>query len=123
MSDSVIVLVTGDGDPKQGEITLLESPQKAERLVETLLEAGFERERIRVFSGIEVEMQVRYRPVVSLDGDGPGAGEDQGRPDAHESGQEAGLVAADVGKGKKGSDAADSYTKGGLRFSSMFRSA
>jgi hypothetical protein len=44
----------------------VESPQKAARLVETLLEAGFERERIRIFTGGEMSMQVTHRPVVAL---------------------------------------------------------
>ncbi|MFB3093980.1 MAG: hypothetical protein ACE1ZN_06215, partial [Dehalococcoidia bacterium] len=35
-------------------------------LVETLLEAGFERERVRVFTGSEMEAQVSQRPKVEL---------------------------------------------------------
>ena len=51
MSEKIIVLVSDRGDSKHGEVSVLDDPQKAERLVETLLEAGFEPERIRVFTG------------------------------------------------------------------------
>jgi hypothetical protein len=53
-------------DPQRGEITLMENLTKAARLVEALLEAGFEKERIRVFSGSEEHVHVTYRPVVSF---------------------------------------------------------
>lgn len=66
MTDQIIILVTDRGDSQHGEITVLESTEKAERLIETLLEAGFEQERIRVFSGADIPMQVSYRPVVEI---------------------------------------------------------
>ena len=49
-SEKIIVLVSDKGDSKHGEISVLNDPQKAERLVETLLEAGFEAERIKVLA-------------------------------------------------------------------------
>ena len=66
MSESVMVIVADLDDAKHGEINVVESPQKAARLVETLLEAGFDQGRIRVFSGGEMDMRVRHRPVVAL---------------------------------------------------------
>jgi hypothetical protein len=70
MSSKTIVMIYDQDDGKRGEISVMESPQKAARLVETLLEAGFERERIRVFTGAEMGMQITHRPVVALlDGD------------------------------------------------------
>mgnify|MGYP005836438205 FL=1 len=66
MTDQIIILVTDRGDSQHGEITVLESTEKAERLIETLLEAGFEQERIRVFTGADIPMQVSYRPVVEI---------------------------------------------------------
>ena len=66
MSESVMVIVADLDDVKHGEINVVESPQKAARLVETLLEAGFDQGRIRVFSGGEMDMRVRHRPVVAL---------------------------------------------------------
>jgi hypothetical protein len=63
MVTRIIVLVADRDDPKHGEITVLEDRHKAERLVETLLEAGFEQERIRVFAGTALDMQIAHRPM------------------------------------------------------------
>ncbi len=65
-SEKIIVLVCDREDSKHGEITILDDPQKAERLVETLLEAGLEQDRIRVFAGRTSEFQISHRPVVAL---------------------------------------------------------
>ncbi len=66
MSNRVIVMVSDLDDTKHGEINVLESPAKAARMVEALLESGFEQERIRIFTGDEMGMQVAHRPVVAL---------------------------------------------------------
>ena len=66
MSDKVIVMVSDLDDASHGEINILESPEHAARFVETLLESGFEQERVRVFGGDELSMQVHHRPVVNL---------------------------------------------------------
>ena len=66
----VILLVTDPEDPKHGEVSLLDHPEKAERMVETLLEAGFEQERIRAFMGVEATIVVTHRPVATLVTDG-----------------------------------------------------
>ena len=66
MTAKVIVLVADRDDPKHGEIVVVDTTAEAERLVETLLEAGFDRERVRVFTGTEMEAQVSQRPKVEL---------------------------------------------------------
>jgi len=66
MTTKFIVLVADRGDPKHGEIVVVDTTAEAERLVETLLDAGFDRERVRVFSGTEMEAQVSQRPKVEL---------------------------------------------------------
>jgi hypothetical protein len=66
MSSSTLVVVYEQNDEKRGEITIVENAQKAARVVETLLEAGFERNRIRIFNGSEMGMQVTHRPSVAL---------------------------------------------------------
>ncbi len=66
MTTRFIVLVADRGDPKHGEIVVVDTTAEAERLVETLLDAGFDRERVRVFSGTEMEAQVSQRPKVEL---------------------------------------------------------
>ncbi len=66
MTTKFIVLVADRDDPKHGEIVVVDTTAEAERLVETLLDAGFDRERVRVFSGTEMEAQVSQRPKVEL---------------------------------------------------------
>src|SRR5436190_24330778 len=81
MPEQVMVIVADPDDPKHGEINVVENAQKGARLVETLLEAGFDQARIRVYSGAEMDMRVRHRPVVALvSGDaneGAGPSDDQ----------------------------------------------
>ncbi len=66
MSDKSVLVVSDNSDSKHGEISVLNTAHETERLVETLLDAGFDQERIRVFTGSEVEFATTYRPVVSL---------------------------------------------------------
>jgi hypothetical protein len=66
MLNKVIVMVSDLDDASHGEINVLDGPEQAARFVETLLESGFEQERVRVFGGDELQMQVHQRPVVSL---------------------------------------------------------
>ena len=66
MSDKFVLVVSDENDRKRGEISVPDTAQETERLVETLLEAGFDQERIRVFTGSEAEFVTTYRPVVSL---------------------------------------------------------
>jgi hypothetical protein len=66
MATKFIVLVADRDDPKHGEIVVVDTTAEAERLVETLLDAGFDRERVRVFTGTEMEAQVSQRPKVEL---------------------------------------------------------
>ena len=66
MTGRIIVLVSDLDDASHGEVSILESPDQAAHFVETLLESGFEQERVRVFGGDEMHMQVHHRPVVSL---------------------------------------------------------
>lgn len=132
MADKVIVVISDMDDPKRGEISVLDSPQKAARIVEALLEAGFEQERIRIFCGGEMEMQVRQRPVVALtgphlpidgearaDGNAPGASEPaRGQPEERDLEE----VATDS-KAELEEAAVIPYVKDGVRFSSLFRPA
>ena len=77
----VIVFVADRGDQRLGEVSVFDSSGEAERLLETLLEAGYDRQRIRVFSGAEMEARVSQRPIVALvsgDQKEAGAGEEVG---------------------------------------------
>ena len=126
MSSKTIVMIYDQDDGKHGEISVMESPQKAARLVETLLEAGFERERIRVFTGDEMGMQVTHRPVVALVGGAQSPesetteeipAEPEAEPELEEALQEVKSELQEVAV------AAAPFTKNGIRFSSAFRPA
>ncbi len=133
VSEKIIVLVTDRGDSKHGEISVLDDPHKAEKLVETLLEAGFEQERIQVFAGSQSDFQVSQRPVVALVAEGEEAG-----PEVGISGQEAAVREpspaaeeteagdrADREEGESETEEvpASSEAATPVKFSSLFRSA
>lgn len=133
MSDKIIVLVSDRGDSKHGEISVLDDARKAERLVETLLEAGFEADRIRVFTGRASEFQVSNRPVVALVAEGEEAEPrtttavksreaDAEEPTAESPGPESD---AEEEKAETKEEAAPATAEVGapVRFSSLFRSA
>ncbi len=66
MSDKFVLVVSDEKDDKHGEVSVLDSAHETERLVETLLEAGFDQERIRVLAGSEAEFLTTYHPVVGF---------------------------------------------------------
>lgn len=121
MSTKMIVLVSDREDPKHGEVTVLDDARRAERLVETLLEAGFERERIRVFTGAEMDVQISQRPVVALVGEETEASlAPEGLPSEEEREPEE----APDGTAKEEEQAeVTAYVQNGVRFSSLFRSS
>ena len=131
MSEKIIVLVSDRGDSKHGEISIVDEPRKAEKLVETLLEAGFEQERIHVFAGSESDFQVSQRPVVALVGEG-----EEGEPQVRLAGEEAAAPepAPDATETETGDREieeseteeevpATAETAAPVKFSSLFRSA
>lgn len=126
MAHNVIVLVSDLDNAIRGELNVLESVEEATRLVETLIESGFEQERIRVFLGDEMQMEIRHRPVVSLASDSVGqatkeaaqAKEEEGSPAPKEespraaTARTASLVLDGV--------TSEPFTRNGKRFSTMF---
>ena len=125
MSDRAIVMIYDQDDQKRGEISVVDNAHKAARLVETLLEAGFEQERIRIFTGAEMEMQVTHRPVVALvGGEVPVAEPDRAIdvPAESEAEPEEALPRAKAELQEVGANAAP-FVKDGVRFSSLFRPA
>lgn len=119
MANQIIVLVTDRGDPKHGEITVLNSTGEAERLIETLLEAGFEQERIRVFTGSDIPMKVSYRPVVEIPGELRTEG-GNGRVSGDGSGQ-AELPASKADAPAAEAVSANARAGEGVTFASSFR--
>ena len=123
MPGTTVVMVLDRDDPKRGAITVLSSPQEAARVAETLLEAGTELERIRVFDATELLMKVEHKPVVSL---GDTAGDEP--PPAYEAPivveSEAELepeplvvASSDHFGGEE-----EPLVRNGIRFSSLFKS-
>jgi hypothetical protein len=108
MSTKFIVMVSERDNAKRGEITVADNPRTAAHLVETLLEAGLDKEQIKLFSGDETEMRVSSRPVVALmDG--------SSTPTAGES------VEPEETVEKSADEEARPFVKDGVRFSSLFR--
>ena len=130
MSDRVIVMVSDRDDPKHGELNVLESHEKAARMVETLLESGFEQERIRIFNGEEMGMQVVHRPVVALvSSEALRNGADPVQVDLRTEEtpvEEAPVVTRASSKAKTAVQveaAATPFIRNGVRFSTQFRPA
>jgi hypothetical protein len=116
MPANIIVLVADPEDSNRGEITVLDNPRKAEVLVETLLEAGFDQERIRLFSGSRAHVQVSTRPQVAL--------MDEGAPStAAASAPVEEIVAPEPVAWKAAGEQPAPFIKDGVRFSSLFRPA
>jgi len=129
VNEKIIVLVTDRGDSKHGEISVVDDPHRAEKLVETLLEAGFERDRIRVFAGRQSDFEVSQRPVVALMGEGEEAqvGVTEQEASVSEPAPAAEEPQTTGGQGEE-SDveeevAAAAQTGAPVKFSSLFRSA
>ncbi len=114
MAAKFIVVVSDQDDAKRGEITVTDNPDRAAILVETLLEAGFDQERIRLFSGDQTEMRVSTRPVVAL--------VDETSPSTAAKGTPAVETAAPRATVRKASAAKSTpFVKDVVRFSSLFR--
>jgi hypothetical protein len=129
MLNKVIVMVSDLDDASHGEINVLDGPEQAAHFVETLLESGFEQERVRVFGGDELQMQVHQRPVVSLISDARGRTEEAPKdeeddaaapaPQARPQQEQMAARAQDV----MDEAAAEPFERNGVRFSSQFRPA
>ena len=117
MSDKFVLVVSDEKDEKYGEVSVLDSAHETERLVETLLEAGIDQERIRVLTGSEAEFATTYRPVVALtdeanqrtEPDGPAR--DQAEPvEAHRGkGRSRGRARSSLLRSARNDDAMDVY--------------
>jgi len=121
MSSKTMVVVYEQDGSKRGEITVVENAQKAARLVETLLEAGFQRDRIRIFIGAEMSMQVTHRPVVALV-DGGSTNEETGETTEEAPKTQKAEVEAEPSLAKASAKDAP-LTRDGVRFSQAFRPA
>jgi hypothetical protein len=103
-------MVSDRDNAKRGEITVADNPRTAAHLVETLLEAGFQQEQIKLYSGDETEMRISSRPIVALV-DGSSTPTAREPVESYETARES----AD--------EEATPFVKDGVRFSSLFRPA
>ena len=120
MTAKIILLVSESNDSTFGEVIVLDEIRKAECAIEALLEAGFEQERVRVFTGPEINIQVTYRPLVVLARDLADSAEesdhrldDQADPEVDEAGAggwQPGRVESLNGNGRR---------RSGVRISSL----
>lgn len=129
MSESVMVIVSDPDDAKHGEINVVDSSHKAARLVETLLEAGFDQTRIRVFTGAEMDMRVRHRPVVALitgdqATDSPAVTPaDTPAETTPDTGEKRPVASVSKAESRKQEVTVAPYEQNGVRFSTAFRPA
>jgi len=110
MSTRVIVMVSERDNAKRGEITVADNPRTAAHLVETLLEAGFQQEQIKLYSGDETKMRISSRRIVALV-------DDCSTPTAR------GPVESNETARESAAEEATPFVKDGVRFSSLFRPA
>lgn len=133
MTNTVIVMVSDLDDAIHGEINVMESPEQAAHFVESLIESGFDQQRIRVFTGGEMEMEVHHRPVVSLNPrtmeGSPShaeANEVVAEAKAEEQEEEPAPVVTSRARTLRVEEvgvASEPFIKNGVRFSSQFRPA
>lgn len=137
MRNKTLVVVSDLDDSGHAEINVVDGAEMASRLVETLLEEGCDKERIRVFSAEEMDMRVTQRPVVALTvaEDEQPLEEDQrdAEEEREEAEKESPVLATDDAQAEPvvssmmppHAPVMDSspYTRDGVRFSSLFRPA
>jgi hypothetical protein len=130
MSGRTIVMVSDLDEASRGEIHVLEGADEGARLIEALLESGLEQERIRIFVGEEMQMEVRHRPVVSLSAanspirtseEAARSQEGSPMPQPPEEEEETSPVTARAHSLHFEEIAAEPFVKNGVRFSSLFR--
>lgn len=125
MASTVIVVVTDLDNTAHGEINVVESPEEAAQLVETLIESGYDQARVRAFAADEFQIRVYRRPVVALT---PAAEADTiEQPEVPAGGEEADqeedapVASAEPVASLLTVDAApEPFMRNGMRFSAQF---
>lgn len=129
MANDVMVMIEDTDKAGHGELKVLSSPEEAARHIESLIESGFEQDRIRAFYADRIEMQVSHRPVVALVGgeDAPAPEPELASNDDHieSRSEEPVLVAAGVSARPeiRREVAPQPFVRDGVRFSSLFKPA
>jgi hypothetical protein len=119
MTSQFMVLLTEEKGAARGELKFLASATDVAHYIETLLEGGFDRESIRVFHGSEIELEISYRPVVSLSAAAePPPPEEPEAPAPAAAESQNGDVPAE-GDAAEGEEVQG--VRNGVRFSELFR--
>jgi hypothetical protein len=66
MTGKFLLIVSDDKDGSHAEVAMLDTALEVERRVESLLAAGFDADRIKVFTGGQTGVKVTHQPVVHL---------------------------------------------------------
>ena len=131
MTTKTIVILLQENSSNHGEVNEFDQPQDAERFIEGLLEAGFERRSIRALTAHDIDLLITQKPTVSLlsgkdsTADAPSAEESEKvvPPSGHTNGAHAAteMKASESPAEPVSEDAGSApYTRNGVRFSSMF---
>ena len=109
MADEFLVFVADEEAQERGDIRFFTDATAAAGHAESLLEAGYDQSRIRVFSAKEMDVHVTHRPVVSFVGGADnGASQDSEAPEKTPADD-------DEGEGEMAG------VKDGIRLSSLFK--
>ncbi len=124
MSSKVIVVVTDLDNAAHGEINVMESPEEAAQLVETLIESGYDQARIRAFAADEFQINVYHRPVVALTTATDEKTEPSGTDEEADQKEDAPAVGAELAATLLRAEAApEPFMRNGVRFSTQFMPA
>jgi hypothetical protein len=66
MNGKFLLIVSDDNDGNHAEVATLDTATEIERRIESLLAAGFDADRIQVFTGGQTGVKVTQQPVVHL---------------------------------------------------------
>jgi len=109
MASRYLLFLADDEARERGEISFFDDAGEATGHAESLLEAGYEQDRIRIFGSDEMEIYVTQKPVVSFAGPDNSTNDLAGAP----------TNAEDNGASEAKGDVAG--VKDGVRLSSLFK--
>lgn len=117
MTTQFIVLLAEEKDAARGELKFLNTSADVAHYIEVLLEGGYAKENIRVFHGNEIELEISYRPVVSL----TAAEEEHSEPEPETSPGNNESQNGDLPEGEQTEEDEAQGVRNGVRFSELFR--
>ena len=113
MADEYLVFVADEEAQERGDVRFFTNAADAASHAESLLEAGYDQSRIRVFAFREMDLHVTHRPVVSL--------ADGTESDTSQVSEVPESIAGEAADDDEG-DGEVAGVKDGVRLSSLFKS-